>query len=210
MVLNKVTGVPELPASEQGEGGEKSLVPGGGHVLIIPIGHHQTVLSIPEADSKPVNDEIEATKSALAECYAEFGAVPVCFEVGRLGGRGGHAHVQVVPVPARLALQVEDAFLSSAKDMGISFSPDPDAAVAQVVAPGGPDNYFRVDLPGGKKMVHLMERGQRFDLQFGRVTLAKLMGLEARIDWKACPQTDAEEKADAQAFKKVFAKYDRS
>ena len=37
--------------------------------------------------------------------------------------------------------------------------------------------------------------------------LAKLLGLETRIDWKACAQSEQEEKADAAAFKKVFAKF---
>ncbi|KAL7413774.1 CwfJ C-terminus 1-domain-containing protein-like protein [Mrakia frigida] len=205
MVQNKITGVPELPAGS----GPASLVPGGGHVLIIPISHHQTLQSIPAIDAPAINAEIEETKEALRDCYKEFGAVPVAFEVGRLGGRGGHAHVQVVPVPAALASKVEAAFREEGNNLGIKFADNAEAALASV-GKGGGDNYFRVDLPGGGKMVHLMERGARFDLQFGRATLAKLLEIPHRIDWKNCPQTDAEEKADAVAFKKVYSKYDRS
>lgn len=203
MVQNKVTGVPELPAGAP----QPSPVPGGGHVLIIPISHHQTLLSIPKEDVEPIEKEIDQVKDALKESYKEFGCVPVAFEVGRLGGRGGHAHVQIVPVPEALASRVEGAFLEEAKKMGILFAADPVEAVSRVQQPGGPDSYFRVDLPDGRKMVHLMERGQRFDLQFGRVTLGRLLGLEGRIDWKACGQTDGEEKEDAKAFKGVFGKY---
>ena len=48
----------------------------------------------------------------------------------------------------------------------------------------------------------------RFDVQFGRRVLAKLLGLEARRDWRDCGQTEAEEEADAGAFKKAFEKWD--
>ena len=48
----------------------------------------------------------------------------------------------------------------------------------------------------------------RFDVQFGRRVLAKLLGLEARRDWRDCAQTEAEEEADAGAFKKAFEKWD--
>ena len=42
--------------------------------------------------------------------FAKHGAAAVCFEVGRLSAKGGHAHVQVVPVPNKLAGAVEDVF----------------------------------------------------------------------------------------------------
>jgi len=38
--------------------------------------------------------------------------------------------------------------------------------------------------------------------------LANLLGLQNRIDWKACAQTEAEEKKDALAFKAAFAAFD--
>jgi len=48
----------------------------------------------------------------------------------------------------------------------------------------------------------------RFDVQFGRRVLAKLLGLETRRDWRDCGQSEAEEEADAGAFKKAFEKWD--
>ena len=48
----------------------------------------------------------------------------------------------------------------------------------------------------------------RFDLQFGRKVMAKLMGLEGRRDWRDCEQTDQEELRDAGKFKEVFKKFD--
>lgn len=48
----------------------------------------------------------------------------------------------------------------------------------------------------------------RFDLQFGRRVMAKLLGLEGRRDWRDCLQTDEEETADAERFKEAFNKFD--
>lgn len=43
----------------------------------------------------PIISEIEQYKSSLRACYASYGASLLSFEVGRLSGKGGHAHVQV-------------------------------------------------------------------------------------------------------------------
>ena len=50
----------------------------------------------------------------------------------------------------------------------------------------------------------------RFDLQFGRRVMAKLMGLERRINWKDAVQTQEDEEADATAFKEAFKEFDFS
>ncbi|RAL64663.1 hypothetical protein DID88_001696 [Monilinia fructigena] len=48
----------------------------------------------------------------------------------------------------------------------------------------------------------------RFNLQFGRTVLAKLLSLEKRIQWRDCAQTEDEEKKDAEAFKEAFKEFD--
>lgn len=107
--------------------------------------------------------EIEAYKSSLRQCYAQYNAVPVTFEVGRLAGRGGHAHVQVLPVPAELADQVAEHFIRAGEATGIDWEPEAERALARV---GPTGNYFKVECPDGKKLVHLLKGN--FDLQFGR------------------------------------------
>lgn len=52
--------------------------------------------------------------------------------------------------------------------------------------------------------------GMRFDVQFGRRVMAKLMGMEKRMDWRGCGQTEKEERRDAEAFKAVFRRFDFS
>ena len=103
--------------------------------------------------------------------FAKHNAVAVCFEVGRMSAKGGHAHVQVVPVPKKLASAVEDVFRDEARAANIAFEEDPEEALRAVA--GGRGGYFRVDLPDGRKLVHLIRDHGPFSLQFGRyVTFA--------------------------------------
>lgn len=50
----------------------------------------------------------------------------------------------------------------------------------------------------------------RFDAQFGRRVMAKLLGLETRMDWRDCGLEVDEERRDAEAFKKGFRPWDFS
>ncbi|CAG8901829.1 unnamed protein product [Penicillium egyptiacum] len=48
----------------------------------------------------------------------------------------------------------------------------------------------------------------RFDLQFGRRVMGKVLYLDERINWRDCVQMDDEETKDAEAFKEAFKKHD--
>lgn len=43
-----------------------------------------------------------------------------------------------------------------------------------------------------------------------RQVLAKLLRMDERVDWKACMQSEAEDREDVQAFKTAFAPFDPS
>ena len=150
------------PPNEPGVPG----VPGGGHVLIIPISHYPTLQAVPAELSIPIISEIEQFKSALRDLYAKHDHVAVAFEVARLTGKGGHAHVQVIPVPSALAGKVEAQFRADGQAAGIPWEEDADEALERAAQAN--DNYFKVDLPDGKKLVHIMGPGRPFNLQFGR------------------------------------------
>lgn len=62
----------------------------------------------------------------------------------------------------------------------------------------------------GKENTLLLPLGAdfRFDLQFGRRVMAKLMQLERRINWKDDVQSQEEEEADAAAFKETYKEFD--
>ncbi|KAF8735830.1 hypothetical protein AX14_001406, partial [Amanita brunnescens Koide BX004] len=164
----------------------QTSVPGGGHVLIVPIAHYPTYSTIPPDLAQPILEETEKYKSALHAFYGKHGAVMVVFEVGRLSAKGGHAHVQVVPIPRHLKDRVEEAFVSEGSRLGIDFEPDPESALES--CSNGRGGYFRVDLPDGRKLVHLIKDQVPFGVQFGRQVLVNLM-------------------ADAQAFKTSFTPF---
>ncbi|KAF8315207.1 hypothetical protein DL93DRAFT_2079409 [Clavulina sp. PMI_390] len=190
-------------------------VPGGGHVLLIPIPHFPTLATLPPS-SASIHAELAAVKSALARFYAAHGAVPVFFELARMsggrGGAGGHALVQCVPVPEEKKGEVEGAFKAYGGGQ-VVWEKDPEGAlqnIEKMVKDGVAGGYFRADLPDGRMMLHLLKQGRPFNLQFGREALAQMLDVADRADWKACSQTEDEEKQDAQAFKEAFAEFDPS
>ncbi|GBE81690.1 hypothetical protein SCP_0400610 [Sparassis crispa] len=197
-----------VPTHTAADHGNAPSVPGGGHVLIVPITHYPTYSSIPSDISGPIVDETERYKSALRAMYAKHGAASVSFEVGRLSAKGGHAHVQVVPVPDKLKDRVEEAFVSEGRAHGIDFEADAEGALD--ACSRGRGSYFRVDLPDGRKMVHLLRDTVPFSIQFGRQVLVNLLNMLDRFDWKACVQTEDEDKADVKAFKAAFSPFDPS
>ncbi|KAL8946783.1 MAG: hypothetical protein Q9222_006867 [Ikaeria aurantiellina] len=75
---------------------------------------------------------------------------------------------------------------------------------------GGVADDGEVDEKRGKQkcLVLPLNADFRFDLQFGRRVMAKLLGLEGRRDWRECGQTDEEETEDAQKFKEGFKRFD--
>ncbi|KAI0722410.1 nuclear protein [Fomitopsis betulina] len=197
-----------IPTHTAGDHPNAPRVPGGGHVLIVPITHYPTFSSIPPDLAPPILNETGRYKDALRSLYAKHDAVAVSFEVGRLSAKGGHAHVQVMPVPNKLKEKVEATFLEEGKRHGIEFEADPEEALR--ACEGGRGSYFRVDLPDGRKMVHMCRDHVPFSVQFGRQVLVLLLGMQERFDWKTCLQTEDEDTADAEAFKKAFAPFDPS
>ncbi|KAF9013941.1 nuclear protein [Cyathus striatus] len=186
----------------------RSDIPGGGHVLIVPITHYPTYTTIPEDLAPPILEETEKYKSALRALCAKYRSAMVTFEVGRLSAKGGHAHVQVVPLPLKLQDKVEEAFLSEGRMQGIDFEEDPEGALASCA--NGRGSYFKVELPNGRKMVHLLKDHVPFSIQFGRQVLVSLLGMSDRLDWRVCVLPEEEEKADARAFKEAFSPFDPS
>jgi hypothetical protein len=105
--------------------------------------------------------------------YLKYGCASVLFEVGRLTAKGGHAHVQAVPVPLRLKDKVEETFLREGRSLGVDFEEDPDSALES--CSNGRGSYFKVELPDGRKMVHLLKDSIPFSIQFGRCVIIWLL-----------------------------------
>ncbi|GAA6061585.1 hypothetical protein JCM10212_004335 [Sporobolomyces blumeae] len=191
---------------------DQSPVPGGGHVLLIPIAHYPTLRSLPADVAPQVLEEVELYKQALKKCYNAFGAEMVVFEMARTSGKGGHAHIQICPIPSSLSSEAESTFTVQAQKYGFTLDEisDPSTFHRTAEQDGKGTDYFKVDLPNGKSLVHWIKRDERFGLQFGRETVAALLHTPDRADWKRCAKSDDEEKKDCQRFKAAFKKFDPS
>lgn len=190
-----------------------------GHMLIIPLTHSPTIALIQEeGQAAKTYAEMNRYKIALQSMVAtrsndRLGAVT--YEISR--GNGVHTHWQFLPMPETLIRKglVEAAFRVEAENMSYPAFHMRDPGLGQ-----GDDDFFRVwiwtppddDSPGGstKCLTLPLDSEMRFDLQFGRRVLAKLLGLEKRIQWRDCEQTEDEEKADVEAFKAAFKEWDFS
>jgi len=161
----------------------------------------------------------------------------VTWEISR--AEGIHTHWQFLPVPTDLIKRglVEAAFKVEAenekypafktKEIGDGTTEQGDFFRVWIWRPaeekkkGGEGNDDDdsddedEDEDGKKKVVEKslvlpLSAAFRFNLQFGRVVMAKLLGLEARVQWRDFVQSDDADRKDAEAFKKAFKAFDFS
>lgn len=190
-----------------------------GHILIIPLEHSPTLASIQDSQSKAdTNAEMHRYRGALQEMLKQksesapeaerLGAVT--WEISRTGGV--HVHWQFLPVPLDMIRRglVEAAFKVEAEND--SYPAFTTSKTTTETTSEVEQDFFKVTIWGEgveEKVLTLpLDHSYRFDLQYGRRVLAKLLVLENRMQWQDCSQTEAEETADAEAFKEAFKEYD--
>lgn len=192
-----------------------SPVPGGGHVLIIPIEHFPSLLGHPDPGlARPIGQEMQAWRVALRTAYASFDAISVSWEVCKtVGTRAGHMQSQVVPIPRSMSEGIQDYFREAAAKWDYDFIEDQgqvkellqisdDAATRQQRC-----DYIRLDFDDCTWVMLLKDR--RFNLQFPRETLASYLNVADRADWKRCARSEAIETAEAKAFKAAFEEFSK-
>lgn len=190
-----------------------------GHMLIIPLEHSPTLASIQDPESRKDSvAEMHRYRLALQQMVTERSAAgaegdklgAVTWEISRAGGI--HIHWQFMPVPRDMIKRglVEAAFKVEAEN---EHYPAFEKSSSSTDVPAEGD-CFRVTIwaadAAEKVMVLPLDSSFRFDLQFGRRVLGKLLGLENRSHWQDCGQSEAEEMTDAETFKEAFKKYDFS
>ncbi|TID22039.1 hypothetical protein E6O75_ATG10833 [Venturia nashicola] len=179
-----------------------------GHVLIIPMAHAPTLSLIPDAESQSNTiKEMHQYRSAMQEMLlsqgkGDLGAVT--YDISR--SSGFHDHWQFIPVPAKLIASglVEAAFKVEAENN--KYAPFEEGE------PDESSDYIRLWIwdPATKKdkIMWLPLDAMFRDLQYPRRVLAKLLGLENRVAWQNCGQTQEDEEADIEAFKTAFKSFD--
>ena len=193
-----------------------------GHILIISLSHSPTLASITPPESRQSTfAEMSRYKSAIQDMVSskssgKLGAVT--WEVSRI--EGIHVHWQFLPVPTGMIRKglVDAAFkveaenekypLFKAQSIGDGTKLDSDYFRVWIWSPA--DTKTEGDEAVERELVLPLSAEFRFDLQFGRRVMAKLLRLEKRMQWRDCSQSDGEEKRDAEAFKEAFKKFDFS
>ncbi|KAK0905588.1 hypothetical protein LTR91_018128 [Friedmanniomyces endolithicus] len=187
-----------------------------GHILLIPVQHQPTISAMTPVETRnSIVTEMQQYRAALQSMLVEkskgedglakLGAVT--WEISR--NSGVHLHWQFLPVPVDMVRQglVEAGFDQEAANLNYPKFVKGFKETEEIEE----GNFFKVTIWSEalrKEMVMPLDGDFRFDLQFGRRVLGKLLGLEQRTHWKDCGQTVAEETADAEVFKGVFKKFD--
>jgi hypothetical protein len=188
-----------------------------GHMLIIPLQHSPMISAIPDENRRATEVEMQRYRTALhgmliSKSKGEDGRPKlgaVTWEISRSGGI--HVHWQFLPVPVDIIQKglVEGAFDVEAENLSYPKF----VKGTRDMAEAEEGDYLKVMIWSEalrKDIVLPLDKSFRFDLQFVRKVLAKLLGLESRVDWRACSQAKAEEEADANAFKEAFKESDFS
>ncbi|KAI0508630.1 CwfJ C-terminus 2-domain-containing protein-like protein [Xylaria bambusicola] len=186
------------------------------HQLIIPFSHEPTFQAM-GAEADNVFNEMTRFKEALQAMVAnqsKFKLGTVTWEISRRNGI--HTHWQFLPVSHHLIRKglVEAAFQVEADNL--KYPKFQETALGS--ATNESSDFFRVwiwsdDGETGiqsKELVMRIDDSFRFDLQFGRKVMAKLLGLEARLLWRDVVQSTAEELEDVEKFKAAFKPWDFS
>ena len=184
------------------------------HQLIVPLPHEPT-FRLMGGSGDGTFREMERFREALQAMVAtqskhKLGAVT--WEISRQANI--HHHWQFLPAPIEMLRKglVEAGFKVEAENRGYPAFQEANLGSGA----DEPGDFFRVwlwsdDGDTGLRRMELVMRlddGFRFDLQFGRKVMAKLLGLEDRADWKNVVQPILDETEDVGKFKEVFKPWD--
>lgn len=203
------------------------------HILIIPLSHSPTLASITPTESKVSTfkemQHYRQSLQSLLDSSSKGALGAVTWESSR--AEGIHTHWQFLPVAADLIKKglVEAAFKVEAEnekypaiktmEIGDGTTEQGDFFRVWIWRPAekereGDDDEDDEDEQEKKEteksLILPLSAEFRFNLQFGRIVMAKLLGLEARTNWKDFVQSDDEDKKDAEAFKAAFKAFDFS
>ncbi|KAG0018747.1 hypothetical protein BGZ80_006784 [Entomortierella chlamydospora] len=197
-----------------------TLIPGGGHVLLITINHYSSLRAVDPDARQDLESELKKYKEGIQKLYESKGAAMVTWELSQ-GGRMQHAHVQIMAIPKEKADSVEEHFTKDIQEFFIEHrqhqqeqqqqqqQQSSNTASWQDHLPSSPSQgYFKVELPNGKVLICPIPEKQWVDPQFGRRILAKVLDMPDRANWKNCTRSAEDERKDSVAFKQAFKSYD--
>ncbi|KAG4942472.1 hypothetical protein JHK84_046572 [Glycine max] len=187
------------------------------HVLIIPVEHMPSTLSMPPESEIELSRFQNSLRSYCKSQEKEF----IFFEWVSI--RGTHANLQAIPIPSSKAIMVEKVFNLAAQKLGFEFV----AKKFDSISDGrkflktqidGDSSLFYAQIPGGTILLHHVEEKEKFPAQFGREieltlvnmnqVLAGLLNMADNADWRNRKHSKDEEKEIVEDFKSRFQEYD--
>ncbi|KAJ1954928.1 hypothetical protein EC988_002165, partial [Linderina pennispora] len=179
-----------------------SPIPGGGHVMIVPIKHTPSMRAILSINKQTVmKNETKKWTQALTDLYANYGCVPLIYEVYRYLPRQ-HATMHFIPLPKSKVDKVWSSLVAMARESHLHiqshYPRSNKSGYVWVNTPTLDDNYACLEIPTWDS---------HFSLQFGRQLAARILGIHGRHDWRVCTVPSDQEARQQDAFKEVFAKY---
>ncbi|EOO00481.1 putative cwfj domain-containing protein [Phaeoacremonium minimum UCRPA7] len=192
------------------------------HMMIVTVDHNPRISRATMAGEEADNTFKEMTRfrdslQAMVSTKSKHKLGGVTWEINRAANI--HAHWQFMPVSSNLIRKglVEAAFRVEAENLKLPKLQVKDFGISDEVQ----GDYVRIWIwheeddegaDGGriasKSLLMHFDENVRFDLQYPRKVMAKLMGLEKRIYWQDCVQDDDEEQRDAEAVRTAMKPWD--
>ncbi|BAT76817.1 hypothetical protein VIGAN_01487400 [Vigna angularis var. angularis] len=177
------------------------------HALIIPVEHGFNTLSM----SSESETELSRFQNSLKSyCRGQEKEV-IFFEWASL--RRTHANLQAIPIPSSKAVMVEKVFNLAAQKLGFEFVAKTFDSISDgrkflKTQIGGGSGLFYAQVPGGKILLHHVEKNEKFPVQFGREVMAGLLNMADNADWRSHRHSKDEEMKIVENFKSRFQEYD--
>lgn len=193
------------------------------HMIIVPQEHVASVsrAAMGEEAADRTFSEMLRFKEALQATVSKHShhkLGSITWEINR--ATNIHAHWQFMPVSVDAIKKglVEAAFKVEAENLKLPGLINKDFGISDEL----PGDYVRVWIWGedegeggedggqimSKCLLMRFDENVRFDLQYPRKVMAKLIGLEDRTIWQNCTQTTEEETQDTKTFRETFKEWD--
>ncbi|CAR27251.1 hypothetical protein ZYGR_0I05250 [Zygosaccharomyces rouxii] len=196
-----------------------------GHCLIIPI-EHVPKLNREDKDffQNELRQELLRYENSITQMnFKKFDMSTVVFEIH--SDNMVHFHKQVVPIPKFLTMKFPGALdrqvhinnekFGRNRNIEFEFFESPEDPKYKEIVNDPKSNYMMFSIyetPEAPPRVYLgkFDANDRIDLQFGRRTLAFLLHLPNRVNWRspACLQSKEQEEAEVSRFQKAYGDYD--
>ncbi|EGS16962.1 uncharacterized protein CTHT_0072860 [Thermochaetoides thermophila DSM 1495] len=186
------------------------------HFIIAPLNHAASISRASMAEDEASRTFAEMTRfreslQGMVSKLSQRRLGAITWEINR--ARNIHVHWQFVPIPTELIAKgvVEGAFRVMANDLKLGNFVSQEFGTADDM----PGDYLRIwtwakvgDRDGekilGNCLVLRFDSQVRFDLQYPRKVIARLLDEEDRVTWQNVVQTPEEEAADVAASQEAF------